>query len=109
MNINQHRKMVQSLTAEAEAILAQLVQELQAEGPIAPEDALAIGWTGQVRVFGQSVWHEFKTPGSWAGFTYYRLAAVGEGLKSREPVLQDMRSPREGRGDSDYPGLDLQG
>lgn len=98
MKLTQHRNLVSALQAEAEVILAKLLEELQSEGAeLTPEEALAIGWTGQVRIFGQTIWHEFKTPGSWEGITYYRLAVFGGGLKSREP---DDMLPREAADDS---------
>lgn len=67
MNMTQHRKLADAINAEAAKIQAELGQDAT--------------WTGQVRVFGQSIWHEFNTP---AGVTYYRFPAVGDGpLKSR--------------------------
>jgi len=87
MNINQHRKIVAALQTEADQIRAALLAKLQAEGST-PEQIAGIEWTGQARVIGQTVWHEFQTPGSWAGRTYYRFNAVDPSrreLKSREP------------------------
>lgn len=106
MNMNQHRKLAESLANEAAKIRAELLEGDQA-GVHSPAEADAIVWTGQVRIFGQSVWHEFRTPGSWAGFTYYRLPAIGEGLKSREPVLEDLHLLPEDEGHQrDYPLTD---
>lgn len=85
MNLNQHRKLAETLTDEANDIHRQLLEELGAEVNLSQAEQDAIVWTGEVRIFGQSVWHLFKTPGSWNGVTYYRLPAFGEGnLKSRE-------------------------
>ena len=96
MKISQHRTLVENLTTEAAAIKTELLAELAAEGfTPEPAEADAIVWTGQIRIFGQTVWHEFKTPGSWDGITYYRLGAAG-GLKSREPEDFNHLDPNEG-------------
>lgn len=113
MNINQHRKLTQSLQAEADRIRQRLLEELSGELDLTEAQKAEIKWTGAVQVFGQSVWHLFHTPGSWDGLTYYRFSVTRSWeLKSREP--EDFVSPSpeprdDGRGDYGLPGLDLQG
>ena len=117
MKAQDHRRIVGALQNEADEIRRQLLAELRAEGADFPQTWWdAHQWTGDVRVFGQTVWHLFRTPGSWDGLTYFRFSVSRDGqLRSREP--EDFEEPparapfppSEPTGDAGYPGLDLQG
>jgi hypothetical protein len=118
MKAPQHRTLIGTLQNEADAIRRELLKELEAEVNLTPAETEAIVWTGEVRVFGQTLWHLFKTPGSWDGVTWYRLNIFQDrGLKSREPDTEPeppVRAPfppsqDDGLGDHGHPGLDLQG
>lgn len=86
MKMNQHRELAQTLQAEADRIRQTLLAELRKELDLTDAQEAGYKWTGQVAVFGQSVWHLFETPGSWDGLTYYRFSVTRDGeLKSREP------------------------